>query len=291
MLHGSDDREVTHVETKKPIFLSMPAWQGSAESRAMLLADGAEHLRADLPPTERFDVPIPSHAGDALGTPVARLSSVLAARDSTRKLLRQQMRPAITVGGDCSSTIAGLEHAAQHYPGLAVLWFDAQPDLQDPLTSPTGAASRMALRHALGEGVADLASLHPVDPARVLLIGTRDIDPDEGDAITTLKIKSSLALDPAAEVEEWLASSGATHLYIHIDLDVLDPAEFSSVHSAVPFGLSVTDLTATIKLAVRSVPLVGAAICEFAPADESIASDDAPTVLRILGALTSGKTV
>lgn len=273
-----------HDASAKPIFLLMPAWQGSPAARAMLLADGAAHLREDLPQAARFDVPIPKHAGDALGTPIARLSSVLAARDATRELLQAHDRPAITVGGDCASTLAGIEHVSEQHPGVAVLWFDAQPDLQDPTTSPTGAASGMALRHALGDGVVDLVSRYPVDPSRVLLLGTRDADPEEQETISELRLQTS----HISSIVEWLELSGATRLYIHIDLDVLDPSEFSSVHSSVPFGLTVAELTNAIKLAVSAVPLAGAAICEFAPADEFIAADDAPTVLRILAALTSG---
>lgn len=281
-LGGAHDE--IHGAPQKPIFLLMPAWQGSAAARAMLLADGAEHLREDLPSSARFDVPVPRHAGDALGTPVARLSSVLAARNAARELLQAHERPAITVGGDCASTLAGIEYASEQHPGVAVLWFDAQPDLQEPTTSPTGAASGMALRHALGAGVADLDSRYPVDPARVLLVGTRDADPEEQLAMSELSIQTS----HVSEVHHWLAASGATRLYIHIDLDVLDPSEFSSVHSSVPFGITVAELTATIRLAVSAVPLAGAAICEFAPADDVIAADDAPAVLRILAALTSG---
>lgn len=77
---------------------------------------------------------------------------------------------------------------------------------------------------------------------------------------------------------------------MHIDLDVLDPAEFAAVHSPVPFGLSVSDLAGAVRAAIAQAPLAGAAICEFAPASAEIAADDSPTVLRLLAALVSGGT-
>ncbi len=278
----------------KTIFVVMPEWQGSASSRAMLLADGAAQLREDLPPSARFEVAVPAHAGDSLGTPVARLSSVLAARDAAREVLRGHDGAAITVGGDCASTLAGLEHAIARDPNTAVLWFDAHPDLQHPSTSPSGAASGMALRHALGDGVPDLVSAQPVDPSRVLLVGAREVDPEEAEAITRFGIRTQPVLSTGADsdvgdsIALWLSEMGATSVYVHIDLDVLDPAEFASVHGAVPFGFAVTELTAAIRAAVATVPLAGAAICEFAPADSAMAAEDAPTVLRVLAALTSG---
>lgn len=290
------------TEQPKPIFLLMPEWQGSASTRAMQLTEGARVLAEDLPRAARFDVAVPQHAGDSLGTPVARLSAIVSARDAARELLRERGNgsPAITVGGDCASTLAGLEHALQRDADsdgtsrTAVIWFDAHPDLQHPATSPSGAASGMALRHALGEGTADLAFARPLDPTRVLLVGARDIDDEEATVVDALGIRQVSPLDAAtpeqlaAEVEGWLAETDASHVYVHIDLDVLDPADFASVHQQVPFGLSLASLTQAIRAAVSRAQLAGAAICEFAPATDEMASDDAPAVLRVLGALLSG---
>lgn len=289
----------------RPVFLVMPEWQGSSSSRAMQLAEGAELLREDLPSAARRDVPVPLEAGDAMGTPVARLSSLLRAREAARKALGGVDGAPLIVGGDCASSLPGLEAAVRAHgaESLAVLWFDAHPDLQHPSTSPSGAASGMTLRHALGDGSADLALEHPIDAAQLTLVGTRAIDPEEELELERLGVR---VLDPvtisgtddptarpdpealAAAVTERLVGSGASRVYVHIDLDVLDPAEFAAVHVPVPFGLSVAQLTAAIRAAVTALPLAGASICEFAPADSSSAADDLPTVLRILAALTSG---
>lgn len=283
------------TEPSGPMFFLMPEWQGSAAARAMLIADGAESIRGDLPSRSRVDVPVPSQAGDALGTPIARLSSVLSARDAARKLLREHGVPAITLGGDCASTLAGIERAVERDPSVALLWFDAHPDLQHPATSPSGAASGMTLRHVLGDGDPDLSSAYPIDPSRVLLIGTREVDPEEAALISELGLRTVEApvdgdANALAEpITQWLLEVGASSVYVHIDLDVLDPAEFVSVHVPVPFGLTVAQLTAAVRAAVTTRELAGAALCEFAPADLTSASDDAPTVLRLLGALTAGQ--
>ena len=287
-----------------PVFLVMPEWQGSPSSRAMQLAEGAELLRGDLPTAATRDVPVPLEAGDAMGSPVARLSSLLGARRAAAAALAEAADAGdgatpIIVGGDCATSVAGLEFAVRRHGAerLAVLWCDAHPDLQHPSTSPSGAASGMALRHALGEGDEDLASAHPLDPGRLLLLGARAADPEEDEAIERLGLAALPVMDPdapddpgalAAAVADRLAELGASRLYVHVDLDVLDPAEFAAVHSPVPFGLSVAQLTAAIRAAVATLPLAGASICEFAPADAAAGADDLPTVLRLLAALTSG---
>ena len=284
----------------RPMFLLMPQWQGSPSTRAMQLAEGADLLREDLPASALREISVPLEAGDAMGTPVARLSSLLRAREAARAALEPILadgHPPIVVGGDCASSLVGLEAAARTSPRLAVLWFDAHPDLQHPSTSPSGAASGMTLRHALGDGSPDLAAEPAIDAARVTLIGTRAIDADEDEELQRLGIRSlgahgsagaDVNVDDAAlhaEIRDRLADADA--VYIHIDLDVLDPAEFTSVHAPVPFGLTVAQLTGAIRAAVAAKPLAGAAICEFAPADPAHAAEDLPTVLRVLAALTS----
>ena len=261
----------------------------------MQLVDGANVLREDLPRSATKDVPVPLEAGDAMGTPIARLSSLLQAHREARKALSSVTGPAITVGGDAATSLVGLEAAARADGALAVIWFDAHPTLQHPSTSPSGAAAGMVLRHALGDGAPDLAAQHPLDSALVTLVGTRAADGEEAAEIERFGLPQIPHVpgdgpEPlAALLTERLRASGAQRVFIHIDLDVLDPAEFSAVHSAFPFGLSTEQLTGAIRAAVAALPLAGATICEFAPASPEAAVDDLPTVLRVLGALTSGQ--
>jgi arginase len=84
-----------------------------------------------------------------------------------------------------------------------------------------------------------------------------------------------------------VAASGATSVYLHIDLDVLDPAELAGLLDPEPFGLSASALVAAIKALTKSLPLSGATLAAYAPVSEQSRIDDAPTLLRIVGALAS----
>ena len=81
-------------------------------------------------------------------------------------------------------------------------------------------------------------------------------------------------------------ATGATRVYVHVDLDVLDPAAITGIGFPTPFGVALADLVAAIGRLRGEFPLAGATITEFAPSSPDAAVDDLGTILRIVGALT-----
>lgn len=267
-------------------FVVVPQWQGSGSSRAMRLTDGALAIRGGLPASSTMTVDVPSGAGSDLGTAVQRLSAVQFVRDELRATLRDVAAPSITVGGDCGVDLGAADHANAD-GSMAVLWIDAHGDLNTPESSPSGAFSGMVLRTLLGDGPAEVAPAYPLAPASVVLVGTRSLDDEEDRYITEhgIRMISADEITPDAIVEA-ITATGASRVYLHVDLDCLDPSELACVSYPEPFGLSVTQLIDVITAARRTLPLAGAAITEFAPATPDDAADDLPTILRIVGALT-----
>ncbi len=258
-------------------FVVVPQWQGSPSSRAMRLADGAEAVRADLPASATRVVDVPLEAGDEQGSGVARLSSLRIVRDRLTETLAAIDDVAIVIGGDCSVSAAAVEHVAGD--DLALVWFDAHPDLNTPTTSPSGAFAGMVLAALVEDGV--------VDPARVIVAGAREWDPPEED-FAAAKGVTALEVAAAADAESLVAAvaaTGARRVYLHIDLDVLDPAEFEGLLAPIPFGLTTAQLVAAVKAIVARMPLAGATIASFAPESPERAVEDSPTILRLLAAL------
>jgi len=242
----------------------------------MRLAEGAAAIREDLP-LSAVVVDVPSEAGTDEGSAVLRLSSLRQVRDAQLTALATLSGVAITIGGDCGVELASIQHAAANNGAMAVVWIDAHADLNAPAESPSRAFHGMVLRTLLGDGPEALVPGAPLSPGRVILAGTRALD--EGEL-------AYIALDTDS-LTAALAASGATSVYLHIDLDVLDPAEFSSLGYPEPFGVSLSTLLAVIAAAKAALPLAGAAVTEFAPASPDAAADDQVTILRIIGALAS----
>ncbi|WP_307502452.1 arginase family protein [Clavibacter sp. B3I6] len=273
-------------------FVVVPQWQGSGSSRAMRLADGAEAIRGDLPASATRVVEVPVEAGESLGTGIDRFASLLAVRTRQAAALEAASASAtgtiVTIGGDCGVELASIAHAARAHPGLAVVWLDAHADLNTPASSPSGAFHGMVLRAVLGEGVDGLVlPVGTVTADRVVLAGVRALDDAESDHADAQGI-ARLGVDavgPDALVAA-VRATGATDVYVHVDLDVLDPGGMSGVGYPEPFGLEVQAVTESIKALRRSFELAGAGVTEFAPSSPGAAVEDMGTILRIIGALT-----
>ena len=272
-------------------FLVVPQWQGSASSRAMRLVDGADAIRGDLPSASTRIVEIPLEAGDDQGTGVARLSSLAMVRARMAEQLLSVTGPVITIGGDCGVELAAIEHALGTHPDLAVVWFDAHPDLNTPATSPSHAFTGMVLRTLLGEGAEPLVPATPLDVDRVVLAGSRAYDAAEEEYIAANRIATVTAADVSGEVlVAAVKATGASSVYLHIDVDVHDPADFAGLGAPEPFGVSAGALVETVKALIAEFTLAGAGITEFAPASPTEAVDDMPVILRLVGALARGTT-
>lgn len=113
------------------------------------------------------------------------------------------------------------------------------------------------------------------------------MDPGEEEYLAASDIRVLAPEDVGPEsVAAAVAATGATRVYIHVDLDVLDPGEIAGLGAPEPFGIAATTLVDTIRGVLAEHELSGAGITEFAPASPADAVDDMPTILRIIGALT-----
>lgn len=257
----------------------------------MRLIDGAEAIRGDLPSSATRSVEVPLGAGDAVATGVHRYSTLAVVRERTAIVL-DELAPddvPVLVGGDCGVELAGVARAVQRSRAagrrLGVLWFDAHPDLHTPATSDSGAFSGMVLRALLGDGADGLTGPDGLGPADVVLAGTRSVDDAEDTYLTEHGIR---LLPPDASAEEiGAAADGWDDVYVHVDLDVLDPGDFEGLLDPQPFGMPPSVVTAAITAAVAGRRLAGAGIAMFAPASPEAAGRDLPTILRILSAITA----
>ncbi|OAN43595.1 arginase family protein [Microbacterium sp. H83] len=263
-------------------FLVVPQWQGSPAARAMLLMDGASAIAGDLPRAATSVLDVPIEAGESLGTGVRRLSAIRR----TRELVAENMTTdTVVIGGDCSVTVAALASLPGGTDDLAVVWCDAHGDLHTPDSSPSGAFSGMALRAVLGEGEPQLALSPGIPRERIVTVGMRNLDDDEVPVKDELRGVSVADLADPDALADAVAATGAARVWVHIDVDVLDPSAIAGVSSPAPFGVAPADLSASIRALRARLPLAGATIAGFAPRTPVDAVDDLGALLRLVGAV------
>lgn len=188
----------------------------------------------------------------------------------------------IVESGDCTTalgTVAGLQRTGRD---VGVVWFDAHGDVQTLETTTSGYLGGLPLRLLVGyrpELIATTLGVRPVAEDQVLLVGARDLDPPEVAYLAAARIGRAgvTGLDAAG--------LPGGHLYVHLDLDVIDPAEVPGLRYPAPGGPSLPQVAAALAvvLATRRVAAIGIA-CTWQPG-HSAAVGIAPHLEAALSAL------
>lgn len=164
--------------------------------------------------------------------------------------LLQQSRPhqIYTLGGDCGVELSLISWLNTEYPNeFAVIWFDAHPDMNSMASSPSGRLDGMVLRHLLdGLDVRQQQNFPALRPEQVILAGTRCFDRAEEEyirerGITGLPCKE-LETQGSGSIVDILKKRGYEKYYIHIDVDVLDPTDFTYTTCMAANGLNIQTL-------------------------------------------------
>ncbi|MEO8200072.1 MAG: arginase family protein [Gemmatimonadota bacterium] len=196
----------------------------------------------------------------------------------------------LVLSGNCNSalgTLSGLTPARR-----SIFWFDAHGDCNTPDTTSSGFLDGTGLAMALGWCWRGLTATVPgyqsVAPAATFLVGVRDLDAAEAALIAASAITSVSSDQVPAGLLDLPASDSLEETlgYLHIDLDVLDPAVGQANSLPVPGGLTVDQLTAAIAAIKSRVTLGAAAITSYAPeydTDEAVRRGAFAAIDAILG--------
>jgi len=146
---------------------------------------------------------------------------------------------------------------------LGVVWLDAHGDFETDETTTSGFFDGFALAMLTGQGwTAMRRGLTVVPPHRVVHVGGRDFNPGERERMVAAGV--TVVRDDAAEGVGEL-SHRTSAVYLHVDLDVLDPSEGIANEYAAPGGLSADDLRAIVELVYTSFDARVVALTAYDP--------------------------
>jgi arginase len=218
---------------------------------------------------------------------------------------RAEGRFPLVLAGNCNATIGavaglGLSPGGPTGP-TGIVWLDAHGDFNTPDTSISGFLDGMALSFLAGlswrAAARRLPGFAPVSPRDVVLVGARDLDPDEerlleSSGVVRVRVEEIRTQGVAAAlgpVFEDLARR-VSRIHLHIDLDVLDPSEGRANVFAVPGGLTVGEIAGLIGLvgeAARRLEIAGATLSAYDPDEDS--EDRIPRAAAVIAlAVASG---
>ncbi|WP_416409337.1 arginase family protein [Agrobacterium rosae] len=295
------------MQNEKTLRLLFPQWQGGGDPSYML----GSRLLAWLAPEAAGpveEVTIAEPDGQPLqvrGGILARDAVVSQFQDARRRIDLHLPDRIVVFGGDCGVDLAPFAYLNERYDGdLAVLWIDAHSDLFSPKVFPNSHAH--VLGSLMGQGDAEFLSAvkTPVKPGNAMVAGWRKL-PDQhselqefedelADRLQIQRVGPEELVNDSKPVLDWLRATGAKHVAVHFDLDVLDANLFRSLTFSKPGMPTPTDndiqagrmtLPQVVRLltdVANEVNVVGLGITEFVPWD-AIALRDALAQLPLLG--------
>jgi arginase len=295
------------MKSEKTLRLLFPQWQGGGDPSYMLGSRMLSWLAPEANgPVEEVAVAKPD------GRPLQVIEGILARdavvsqfRDARQRIDRHQPDRIVVFGGDCGVDLAPFAYLNERYDGaLALLWIDAHSDLFSPKVFPNSHAH--VLGSLMGHGDSEFLSAvkTPIKPGNALIAGWRQL-PDKfsklqefedklADQMQIQRIGPEQLAGDSELVLAWLRATGAKHIAVHFDLDVLDANLFRSLTFSKPDAPALTEddiqpgcmtLAEVVRLlsdVAKQADVVGLGITEYTPWD-AIALRDALLELPIVG--------
>ena len=216
--------------------------EGSLGAVALSALTGARQVGAPAAPrVGRWDADLRTSRG-----------CLLEAGGQVDDALSSGSRP-LLLAGDCSIALSTLPVVVRHRPDAWICWIDAHADFNTPESSASGFLGGMPLAAACG--LWDSGFGAGVDPARVAMLGVRDVDGPERVLLDTRGVGRPDGPDVLAGLP----------VFVHLDLDVLDPSVLPATFPA-PGGWSFERLHDVLEQLADEAELVGAEVTSAHPA-------------------------
>ena len=180
----------------------------------------------------------------------------------------------LLLAGECSIALTTLKAALKNRPDAKVLWFDAHGDFNTPETSPSAYLGGMALAGACGVWETGLAD--PIDADRVVLVGAHDLDPRERELLDDSPV-TVIGGSPDVLLHTQNALDRGP-VFVHLDLDVMDPGSFPTTQVPAPGGFAAAELYDLLEAVAGECEVIGVEVTGFAAPEDELERQDAASV-------------
>lgn len=203
-----------------------------------------------------------------------------------KKIIKNfQPNQIITLGGDCLISQQPIDYLNGKYKDLCVIWFDAHPDISNPKMYHHEHAMVLANLFHKGDDVVQKLVDNKLEPNQLMYFGLNheDASNDEKSILNELNFNNINSIEIKnnnfTKFDKWIKDNNFKKVYIHMDLDVLNPNIFHSLYftnseinknnidGVAKGNLSFVDINNSINYISKKLKIVGFAIAEFLPWD------------------------
>lgn len=176
----------------------------------------------------------------------------------------------LVLAGNCMSSIAVVAGLGRD---VGVVWLDAHADFNTSETTLSGFQDGMGLAILTGTGWKALRETIPgyraVDEAKVVLVGVRAAHEAEQERLdgSEVQVVPPGELERSEEVLQRLAEH-VGDVYLHLDLDVLDPSQGRANRYAAPGGLDAAEVERIVSSLGERVSIRAAALTAYDPSED-----------------------
>jgi arginase len=171
------------------------------------------------------------------------------------------------LSGNCGIALGTVSGCGADKTG--VVWFDAHGEATTPETTRSGFLDGMPISTLLGRAWQTLArtvpGFAPVPGERIVLFGTRQVEEAEN------KLLDEAGVQRVATVEELIRclstlTKVVEQIYLHVDLDVLDPTEATANQWTPANGITVRTLLDAVAEVRKRAKVAALGIASYDPA-------------------------
>lgn len=187
-----------------------------------------------------LDHPFPAEINSAF-----RLASKIS--DNVRACREAGSFP-IVLSGNCNAAVGTVSGCGAENSGI--VWFDGHGEATTPDTTRSGFLDGMPISILVGRAWHTLAKsvpgFSPIFGNRILLFGARDLEAAELTLLEETGVQQMAAVEQLRKSLSTLARE-IKSVYVHVDLDVLDPQVATSNQWTPPDGISLEALIQAIQ--------------------------------------------
>lgn len=259
----------------KKLTLLNPHWQGGADVKTAEGIDEIEKLYFKDKDYEKIEISKSEEDLEIKNNIIGYSIIKKQLEEALNKIEEIKPDKIFTIGGSCDADIPSLSYLNDIYKGnLSVLWFDAHGDINAANESKTHLFYGMPVRFLMKDADDELQQIvkTPLSHDKFINLGGRDFDVAEKNYITknNIKVISVKELkDNKKELENFIKSIN-TNTYIHIDLDILEPNEYSNTALPVPEGIDFDSVYSAFNKIKEYTNVVGMGLYEYTPCEKKV---------------------